>query len=157
MIVALGLVSLVFAACFGSELSPPVSEEAIECSAGEDASGSIQADLYAVKASISGTWKIAYGNSRITISEDGFFEMNWDNVTIVNGQYTIDRNSETDYRLTLLPARVRKMSGNQPEFGSPRFDDEEPDSSLNWIQQEIIIDPSNRSGLGLVDNAGVVG
>ena len=113
-------------------------------------------DIDVVKAEINGSWEIEYGNSRITISEDSRFEINWDNMTIINGQYSIIRNSETDYRLTLLPDRVRNISLNQPAYGSPHFDDEEQDSSPNWIQPEIIIDPSNRNRLGFVGYDGTV-
>jgi len=114
------------------------------------------ADFSAAKASISGTWEIEYGNSRITISEDGRFEINRDNMTVISGQYTIARAGETDYRLTLLPDRVRNISVNQPEFGSPRFDDEERNFSPNWMQQEIIINPLIRNILGFVGHDGMV-
>ena len=139
MFVMIVLVGLIFAACTGGALSELP-----------------ELDFYAVKARISGNWGIAYGNSRITISEDGRYEESWDNATIINGRFTISRENETDYRLTFTPERVRIISANQPEFGSPRFDDEQYNSSPNWEQREIIINPSNQDRLGLVDNDGIV-
>jgi len=176
VLIILVLVGLIFVSCTGGTPSGPVPpqppretlplaereemeaeieepEVVIEISA---TPASAEVDFYAVKASISGTWDIEYGNSRITISEDSHFEINWDNTTIISGQYTIARDSEMDYRLTLLPNRVRNISANQPEFGSPSFDDEELNSSHNWIQQEIIINPSNRNILGFVGHDGTV-
>ena len=155
------LVGLTFVACAGGASSEPVPspiETALpaEEETGEQIEEPEVVDFSAAKARINGTWEIEYGNSRITISEDSRFEINWDNMTIINGQYTIARNSETDYRLTLLPDRVRNISANQPEFGSPHFDDEERDSSPNWIQKEIIINPSNRNRLGFVGHDGTV-
>ena len=113
-------------------------------------------DFSDVKANISGNWEIEFANSRITISEDSRFEVNGDNMVIINGSYTISRDSESYYRLTLLPDRVRNLSANQPEFGSPLFDDEEQDSSPNWTQEEIIINPSNRTRMGFVADDGTV-
>ncbi|MCL2854896.1 MAG: hypothetical protein FWE21_04685 [Defluviitaleaceae bacterium] len=113
-------------------------------------------DFYDVKARISGRWVIAYGNSGITISDDGRYEENWDNMTIINGSFTISRENETDYRLTFIPERVRILSANQPEFGYPGFDDEQYGASPSWAQRYVIINPSNQERLGLVGNDGTV-
>jgi len=133
----------IFVACTGGNSS-------------EQASAPESVDFYDVKARINGHWVIAYRNSGITISEDGRYQENWDNMTIINGQFTIARENETDYRLTFTPERVRVLSENQPEFGSPRFDDEQYDSSPNWAQRDIIVNPSDQERLGLVGYDGTV-
>jgi len=113
-------------------------------------------DFDAVKASINGNWELAYRNSRITISEDGRYEESWDNAIIINGRFTIARENETDYRLAFMPDRVRVLSVNQPEFGSPQFDDEAYHASPSWLHRDIIINPSNQNRLGLVGDDGAV-
>ena len=158
MLTMLVIMGLTFAACAGCTPREPTEPTPSETprSDDEETGEEMAVDFSAAIASVSGTWVIAYGNSGITLSEDSRFQINWDNATIINGLYTIARHSETDYKLTLVPDRVRNMSANQPEYGSPRFDDEEPGSSPNWMQQEIIINPSNRNHLGLVGHDGVV-
>ena len=143
MILLLVIASLTLAACTkGTSTEPEPSTTEI--------------DVAVVKAAVSGNWEIAYGNSRITISEDGRYEASWDNATIINGQFAVSREDETHYRLTLTPERVRTLSANQPEFGSPQFDDEQYNSSPDWDQKDIVVDPSNQSRLGLVNPDGTV-
>jgi len=137
------LAGLALVACTHDTLTEPVPP-------------SMEIDIAAIKAKISGNWGIAYGNSRITISEDGRYEASWDNATIINGQFTISHEDETHYRLTLTPERVRTISATQPEFCSPKFDDEQYNSSPSWAQQDVIINPSNKNRLGLVNHDGTV-
>jgi len=156
--VVLVLVGLIFVACTGGapvELVPSPEPTAMGTAPPIEEDES-EYDFSAVKARISGSWGIAYGNSRITISENSQFEASWDNMTIINGQFTISRENETDYRLTLTPERVRTLSANQPEFGSPQFDDEQYNSSPSWAQRDIIVNPSNQNRLGLVGYDGTV-
>jgi len=158
--VILVLVGFVFVAC-NDDVTDPVpsaTQSPTETSPPRDTIGVEDARTSdnAVIASISGNWDLAFRNSRITLSEDFRFETSWDNMVIINGQFSISAENETDYRISMMPDRVRTLSANQPEFGAPQFDDEYYTANSDWMQRDIIVNPANRSALGLVNNDGTI-